>query len=80
MTMRTLLHVPADVINGAFYSASIGIAAGAIATILTHRMEDGLQAGFSALMIAGACFGRSIWRTYRPRPQQTIFFARRTSG
>jgi hypothetical protein len=78
--MRTLLRVPADAINAAFFSASIGIAAGAIATILTHRMEDGLQVGFSAMMIAGACFGRNIWRTYRPRRQPNFFFARRTLG
>jgi hypothetical protein len=73
--MRALLHVPADVINAAFFSASIAVAAGAVATVLTHRLEDGLQVGFSALMIAGACFARHIWRTYRPR--QTLFFTRR---
>jgi hypothetical protein len=78
--MRALLHMPADAINGAFFSASIGIAAGAVATMLTHHMEDGLQAGFSALMIAAACFGRNIWRTYRRRPQQSLFFARRSPG
>ena len=74
--MRTLLHVPAAVVNAAFFSAAIGTLIGTLATILTRHLEVGLQAGFCALTIAAACFGRSIWRTYRRQPRQALFFPR----
>jgi hypothetical protein len=66
--VRTLLNLPAEAINAVFLSASIGVGVGSMVAVLTHRLEDGLQAGFIALVISAACFGQSIWRHHRPRP------------
>ena len=71
--MRTLFHAPVDALNALFYASSIGVAAGAVGAILANKLEDGLQAGFAAFAIAAACFGRNIWRDYRPRRGQPLF-------
>jgi len=75
--MRALLYIPGEAIRALLFAASIGILTGALASILSHRMEDGLQAGFAGSVIAFACLGRNIWRAHREEFEE-LFLRRRT--
>lgn len=74
--MRTLLHFLSDAACAALNVASIAVATGTVAAIYTHRLRDGVLVALATLVFAGAGFGYSIWRTYRPRRSQ-MFRARR---
>jgi membrane protein implicated in regulation of membrane protease activity len=64
--VRTLLHLPLEIATAFFFTASIAVSAGAMATSYTHRLGDGLRMALVAFLIAGAAFGYAIWRNYRP--------------
>ncbi len=74
--MRTFLHFLSDAACAALNVASVAIAAGALATIFTHRLRDGLLVALAAFLCAGAGFGYAMWRTYRPR-RRPMFRSRR---
>ena len=71
--MRTFLHMLADAACAILNVASIAVAAGTIAAIFTHRLRDGFLVALAAFVFAGAGFGYSIWRTYRPQRQMFRF-------
>jgi hypothetical protein len=63
------LRLPLDIMIAMLFAASIGIAMATVASALTHRLEAGLRAGIVGLLLAAACFGYHLWRTYRrPKP------------
>lgn len=68
--MRRWIHLPVEILTAALFSASIGIAAGAVAVSFTHRLGDGLTFGLPALLVAVLSFGFVLWRAYRPQRQQ----------
>lgn len=74
--MRTFFHFLSDAACAVLNMASIAVAVGTLAAIYTHRLRDGLLVALAALLCAGAGFGYSIWRTYRPR-QRSMFRSRR---
>ena len=74
--MRTFLHFLSDAACAALNVASVAIAAGALATIFTHRLRDGLLVALAAFLCAGAGFGYAMWRTYWPR-RRPMFRSRR---
>ena len=74
--MRTFFHFISDAACAVLNMASVAVAAGTLATIYTHRLRDGLLIALAAFLCAGAGFGYSIWRTYRPRTR-SMFRSRR---
>lgn len=74
--MRTLVHLTFDTACAVLYVASIAVAVGAGATIITHRLMDGLLVGLAALVFAGGGFGYSLWRSYRPA-ERRLFRSKR---
>lgn len=76
--MRAFMHFISDAACAVLNVASIAIAAGTVAAIYTHRLRDGVLVALSTLAFAGAGFGYSIWRTYRPRGRSRMFRSRRT--
>jgi hypothetical protein len=77
--VRTFLHFISDAACAVLNVASIAIAAGTVAAIYTHRLRDGVLVALGTLVFAGAGFGYSIWRTYRPRRRSQMFRSRRPS-
>lgn len=74
--MRTFFHLVSDAACALLHVASIAIAAGTVATVYTHRLRDGVLVALGAFVFAGAGFGYSIWRTYRPQ-RKPLFGGRR---
>jgi hypothetical protein len=70
--MRTLLRLPIDIATAFFFSASIAIGMGVVATSYTHRLGDGFRMGALAFLVAAAGFGYAIWRNYRPLPKPAM--------
>jgi hypothetical protein len=69
--MRTLLHLPIEIVTAFFFAASIGIGSGVVAVSYTHRLGDGLRTALIAFLAAASGFGYAIWRNHRPRPTRT---------
>jgi hypothetical protein len=74
--VRTFLQLLSDTACAVLNVASIAVATGTAATIYTHRLRDGVLIASATLLCAGAGFGYSLWRTYRPRQSQ-MFRSRR---
>jgi hypothetical protein len=78
-TLSTFLHATSDTATAILNVASISVAAGAVAAACTAQLRVGLIVGASTLLIAGAGFGLSLWRTYGPptRRRHVFLFRRR---
>jgi len=72
----TFLRFISDAACAVLNVASIAVAAGTVAAIYTHRLRDGVLVALGTLLFAGAGFGYSIWRTYRPRLTSQMFRSR----
>jgi hypothetical protein len=72
-TFSTLLHATSDTATALLHVASIAVAVGAVAAIYTQQLRYGLIVCVGTLLFAGAGFGFSLWRTYRPRPRRFLF-------
>jgi hypothetical protein len=76
-TLSTFLHATSDTATAVLNVASISVAAGAVAAACTAQLRVGLIVGASTLLIAGAGFGLSLWRTYGPASRRHVFLFRR---
>ena len=76
-TLSTFLHATSDTATAILNVASISVAAGAIAAACTAQLRVGLIVGAGTLLIAGAGFGLSLWRTYAPTSRRHVFLFRR---
>lgn len=76
-TLSTFLHATSDTATAVLNVASISVAAGAVAAAYTAQLRVGLIVGASTLLIAGAGFGLSLWRTYGPPSRRHVFLFRR---
>jgi hypothetical protein len=76
-TLSTFLHATSDTATAILNVASISVAAGAVAAACTAQLRVGLIVGASTLLIAGAGFGLSLWRTYGPTSRRHVFLFRR---
>ncbi len=71
--LTNFLHATSETAAAVLNVASISVAAGALAAVCTQQLRYGVIIGIGALVCAGAGFGFSIWRTYRPRPPRHSF-------
>lgn len=69
-SVRTLLHLPLEIVTALFFAASIAVGAGVVAISYTHRLGPGFTMALVAFLLAAAGFGYGLWRTYRPRPKR----------
>jgi len=74
-TLSTIAHLTSDAACAALYTLSIAISFGIVVAAATQRLGPTLLAALAALLLAGAGFGYSIWRTYAPprRPRARKF-------
>jgi hypothetical protein len=76
-TLSTFLHATSDTATAILNVASISVAVGAVAAAYTAQLRVGLIVGASTLLVAGAGFGLSLWRTYGPPSRRRMFLFRR---
>ena len=65
--MRNFVSSAANAACVLLYMASMAVVLGAVASIYTHRLRDGLLVALGAFVFASAGFGYSAWRTYKSR-------------
>jgi hypothetical protein len=72
-TLSTFLHATSETATALLNVGSIAVAVGAVAVACTQQLRYGLIVGAGTLVFAGAGFGFSLWRTYRPRARRHSF-------
>lgn len=72
-TLSTFLHATSETATAVLNIGSIAVAAGSIAIACTQQLRYGLIVGGATLVCAGAGYGFSLWRTYRPQAQRHSF-------
>jgi hypothetical protein len=68
--MGDVLELPREIATAVFFSAAIGVAAGALVAGRTHRLAPAAPVAFCAFGVALASFGYAIWRSRRWRSKR----------
>jgi hypothetical protein len=68
--MGRFLELPREIASAFFFSAAIGVVAGAVVAGRTQRLAPALPVALTAFGIAAVSFGYAIWRSHRVRSRR----------